>query len=297
MTNRDPAPSVLAGHWTDTEARTGCTVFLFDRLVPAAVDVRGGAPGTRETDLLAPGRLVNSVDAILFSGGSAFGLSAADGVVRFLRERGRGQPTPAGNVPIVPAAVIFDLSYGKPSWPDAAAGYEAASNARPLTQLERGAVGAGAGATVAKLWKPDRLRPAGLGLGRIRVDTTEVLAVAVVNAAGEVATTDSVPAFDDREALIAGLAVPEGRSSTTLVAVIVNGPVDRDTLWRCTVSGHCGLARMIIPSHTVIDGDVVFAVGLREDSLSIGDSMRVAIAAELAVEAAIRDAVINRTST
>jgi L-aminopeptidase/D-esterase-like protein len=118
--------AVKVGHWSDDDALTGCTVVLFDRSAPAIVDVRGGAPGTRETSLLGPGDLVQSLDAILLTGGSAFGLAAADGVMRFLREQGRGVQTAGGPVPIVPAAVVFDLSVGKPRTPSAENGYAAA---------------------------------------------------------------------------------------------------------------------------------------------------------------------------
>src|SRR5437870_5476304 len=156
-----------AGHWTDHNALTGCTVVLFDRLAPAVVDVRGGAPGTRETDLLAPGRLVRSVDAILLAGGSAFGLAAADGVMRYLREQDRGVSTPAGPVPIVPAAVIFDLAVGLPIAPNADAGYQACLSARPIGDLPRGRIGAGVGATTGKLLGGSAQR-GGLGVSTVR---------------------------------------------------------------------------------------------------------------------------------
>ncbi|MCS7039957.1 MAG: P1 family peptidase, partial [Caldilineales bacterium] len=151
------------GHDTNIEAATGCTVVLTPEGATAAVDVRGAAPGTRETDLLRPENLVEKVHAVLLTGGSAFGLAAADGVMRWLYERGYGFETPWARVPIVPAAVLFDLSEGRADvWPDAAAGYRAcqAASADPVPQ---GRVGAGTGATVAKLYGPAGARPGGIG--------------------------------------------------------------------------------------------------------------------------------------
>src|SRR5438128_6287965 len=144
---------IRVGHWTNLEAATGCTVVLCEQGAVAGVDVRGAAPATRETDLLRPGSLVGRAHAILLTGGSAFGLAAATGVMRFLEERGAGFPTQAGPVPIVPAAALFDLSIGRSDVrPDAAAGYAACQAARE--EIEEGCVGAGTGATVAKLGGP-----------------------------------------------------------------------------------------------------------------------------------------------
>src|SRR5680860_143908 len=149
--------SVRIGHWTNPQATSGCTVLLFDSLTPAAVDVRGGAPGTRETDLLASERTVRSVDAIVLTGGSAFGLASADGVMRFLRERGRGYPTSAGPVPIVTAAVIFDLRQETVGLPNAESGYRACQNASLLPLEFAGRTGGGAGATIRKVWGSEHM--------------------------------------------------------------------------------------------------------------------------------------------
>ena len=143
--------SYRIGHWTELDAMTGCTAIVFDRLVPAAFEARGGAPGTRETDLLSPSASVRSVDAILLAGGSAPGLSAADGVLRFLQEHHRGFPTVAGPVPIVPAAIIFDLAVGAPVSPRPEDGYAACLAAVEPAQIERGQVGAGTGARVGTI--------------------------------------------------------------------------------------------------------------------------------------------------
>ncbi len=142
MTPRIPA-NVRIGHWTDADACTGCTVVLFDQLTPTIVDIRGAAPGTRETDLLGPDKSVGAVDAILLTGGSAHGLAAADGVMDVLRDQGRGVPTRAGAVPIVTAAVIYDLAIGQPVWPTADAGRAAAASLVAIDQAAMGTVDEG----------------------------------------------------------------------------------------------------------------------------------------------------------
>src|SRR5215472_440812 len=180
-------PGIRVGHWTDAAARTGCTVVLMPAEgAVAGVDVRGPAPGTRETDLLRPGRRVERVHAICLCGGSAFGLGAADGVMRFLRERGVGLPVGPTRVPLVPAAVLFDLATGAVAWPGPDEGYAAclAATAGPPAE---GRVGAGTGATVAKLLGRDRCSPGGVGTAAVRLPSGAlVAALAVVNALGDV---------------------------------------------------------------------------------------------------------------
>src|SRR5207253_2808761 len=179
-------PGIRVGHWTDLEAATGCSVVLCEQAATVGVDVRGSAPATRETELLRPGSLVGRAHAILLSGGSAFGLDAAGGVMRFLEERGIGFPTSAGPVPIVPAAALFDLGIGRSDVrPDAAAGY-AACQAATETVAE-GCVGAGTGATVAKLGGPGGAIKSGIGVAtRTVLGGTRVSAVLAVNAVGAV---------------------------------------------------------------------------------------------------------------
>src|SRR5437764_3430226 len=179
-------PGLRVGHWTNLDAATGCTVVLCEQGPRAGVDVRGAAPATGETDLLRPGSLVGRAHAILLSGGSAFGLDAATGVMRYLEERGVGFPTPAGRVPIVPAAALFDLGIGRSDVrPDAAAGY-AACQAAGETVAE-GCVGAGTGATVAKLGGPDGAIKSGIGTAcRKLPGGTLVGALVAVNAVGGV---------------------------------------------------------------------------------------------------------------
>ena len=246
---------VRVGHWTHAAAGTGCTVVIFDRAVPAAVDVRGSAPGTRETDALDPGGLVARADAILLTGGSAFGLAAADGVMRHLEACGRGFSTPAGPVPIVPAAVIYDLSIGDASVrPDAAAGAAAiaATSADPVGQ---GNVGAGTGATIGS---GDRRAKGGLGSALVRVGGVLVGALAVVNPAGAVYDPDSGQH-------IAGDFTASGSElgqHTTIGVVGVNAQLDRWQVKKVAEMAHDGLARAVRPAHGMNDGDTIFAAAL-----------------------------------
>src|SRR6476469_3443373 len=241
------------GHVTHVVERTGCTVILFDELAPACVDVRGGAPGTRETDELAPGRLVGRANAILLTGGSAFGLAAADGVVRWLAEHGRGVPTAAGPVPIVPSAVIFDLPHGAAIAPTAADGYAAADGASRDVSAH-GALGAGTGATVAKLG--GAATAGGLGVATASVGAGEVTAIVVLNALGDVRdpadgrwlARASATQTAHELALGAGSAPSEGEH-TTIGAILVSTPADRDALQRCCISAHDALARCVAPAH------------------------------------------------
>ncbi len=302
MTHSDSSPkSVTVGHWTDPIAMTGCTVILFDRPTLAAVDVRGGAPATRETDLLAPGRLVQRVDAILLTGGSAFGLAAVDGVVELLAERGRGFPTSARPVPIVAAAALFDLAVGTAVAPGPAEGRSAVLDAVPLGELQRGGVGAGTGATINKLGNGELARPGGFGLGSLAWGGSSVTALVAVNSVGDVpgaaeraSAANRVPPDEDPRLTVLrsdGGPSPTLGTATTLGVVIVNAPCDHDDLIRCAVSAHDGFARSIVPCHTPFDGDLVFVVALQEGSASPSDVLKLCLATELAVERAIVDAV------
>ncbi len=294
-TAHEPVPppvSVSIGHWTDESALTGCTVVLFSERVSAVVDVRGGAPGTRETDLLHVGAQVRAADAILLTGGSAFGLAAADGVVAWLAEHDRGFPTPAGPVPIVPAAVIYDLTIGDATAPNRESGYQACESALPLIQAVHGRSGAGTGATVRKLWGSDLIRRAGLGIATVATTSGAVTAVVVVNAAGAPTSLFGQPDAFTLERALLGLS-PDGESiqNTTIGVVIVDADVDHDTLTRCGISAHDGLARSIRPSHTLFDGDLFFAAGLSSGHPEPAVCTQLAVASELAVEAAIAQAV------
>ncbi|CAA9579745.1 MAG: endo-type 6-aminohexanoate oligomer hydrolase [uncultured Thermomicrobiales bacterium] len=285
-----PVDDVLVGHWTDTTNRTGCTVIVLPGSRPTVVDARGGAPGTRETDVLAVSNLVRRADAIVLSGGSAFGLATADGVMLALRERGRGFPTTGGPVPIVPAAVLFDLSAGNPVWPDAAAGRAALNAAVPIGLAERGRVGAGTGATVARLTGSPR--PGGLGIATVSLGPGNVTAVMAVNAVG------SVDGTDPRDSMLEAWSTDGPRmgigENTTIGVVIVDAPVDHLALTRCAIAAHDGLARAIVPSHTIFDGDTIFVSGLQDGAPDAMAIARLGVATELAVERAVRDAVAQR---
>ena len=299
MTSRvHPVSGVSIGHWTDAEARTGCTVLLFNRSVPAAAEVRGGAPGTRELDALGYGRIGRRADAILFTGGSAFGLAAADGVMRFLRERDRGFPTAAGPVPIVPAAVIYDLANGRPVAPDASAGYAACRAATLLPEARFGRVGAGTGARFGSVNGAASIQDGGIGAGQQRSGPGTVTAIVVLNAFGIVRDETAKMSTDPRPAFVTG-ARPTSqfsafqRDNTTLVAVVVDAPCGHRTLQNLCVAAHDALARRILPTHTEVDGDVAFAVALHEtsvDTSTLTDRLQLAMAVELAVERAVLDA-------
>ncbi len=270
-------PGLRVGHWTDREAATGCTVLIApDAGAVAAVSQRGGAPGTRETDLLRPGNAVERVNAILFTGGSAFGLAAATGVVRFLEERGAGFETKAGKVPIVPAAVLYDLGIGDAAVrPDEAAGYAACEAARE-GDCSAGSIGAGAGATVAKAAGIERALKGGIGSAGERLrDGSVVAALAAVNAFGDILDCENgrrlaSPRPDEQGRRPSAIELLRSRrapgttgfTNTTLVVIATTAPLNRTQLLRVAEMGHAGLARAIDPSHTPADGDTVFAIAV-----------------------------------
>ena len=284
------------GHSTYPDERTGCTVILFDRLVPARVDVRGGAPGTRETSLLGAERLVGQADAILLTGGSAFGLAAADGVMRLLRERKRGVATSADAVPIVPAAVLFDLSVGTTYAPVADDGYAAAESASRLP-VPTGRVGAGTGATVAKLGGTAGGN-GGLGIAGATAGSTTVTAVVALNAVGDVVDPSTgksiVHSIDPsgemrrgRQLLLDSAAVASEAENTTIGAILIDGGVDGRLLQRSCIAAHDALARCIVPAHTLFDGDTFFAAGEHAADVTVQETATICAAVEVAVEAAI----------
>ncbi|MFS8525221.1 MAG: P1 family peptidase [Limnochordales bacterium] len=269
---------VRVGHWTEHRALTGCTVVLFDGRAVAAVDVRGGGPGTRETDLLAPGRLVRRIDAVLLTGGSAFGLAAADGVMRWLEERGLGYDTGVARVPIVPAAVVFDLGVGDQHVrPGPDAGY-AACEAASAAPVAEGGVGAGTGATVGKWAGPQYAMKGGLGSSALPVPGGGTVgALAVVNAVGDIVDPLDgrlvAGAYDrEKQAFLTLKAVraaspfggsgkPAPPATNTVIAVVATDVVlSKEALYRVAQMAHDGIARTVYPAHTPWDGDTVFAV-------------------------------------
>lgn len=266
------------GHAQMPDRPTGCTVVLAPQGAVGAVDVRGAAPGTRETDLLAPSNLVEQVHAVLLTGGSAFGLDAASGVVRWLEEHDIGLATACGRVPIVPAAVLFDLPLVRPGddprvRPDAACGYaacEVASNAAPAA----GNVGAGTGATVGKLFGLARAMKGGVGHASVRVGPWVVGALVACNAVGDVLDPrngqllagalreDGQGLLDSQRALLAGESTqrPLPGTNTTIGVVATNAQLSKAQAQRLAISAHDGLARSIRPVHTALDGDTLFAL-------------------------------------
>lgn len=274
---------VSIGHTTLAPAKTGCTVIVFDEPALTAAEVRGAAPGTRELDLLQPGRTVQKADAILLTGGSAFGLRAADGVMTALANVQRGFATPAIPVPIVPAAVIFDLANVQPEIPSSDDGALALRTSAPLSQVETGQVGVGTGAQWGKITGTPR--DGGFYLAQTNVAGGTVTAAVVVNAMGEID-----PETDPRGPAIDALSQGAFGNNTTLMSVITDIQCDHETLQRMCVSAHDALARVVWPSHTVADGDIAFASTVAGSAESSELTLPLCLATELAVEAALRRA-------
>jgi L-aminopeptidase/D-esterase-like protein len=293
------------GHWTGLT--TGVTVIVAPAGTVGSGEVRGGAPATREFALLDPTRTVSRVDAVVLTGGSAFGLATADGVMRFLGERGQGFATAGGVVPIVPTAAIFDLVESGGSVPGPEEGYAAAVTASTAAPLERGRVGAGRGATVGKWRGREHAAPGGFGFAEIEVDDVHVVAFAVVNAVGDVVAPDGEVlagslAPGDGDAFPSGVFADDERANTTLVVVATDATLDKVGCHLVAQSAHDGLARAIRPAHTRFDGDLSIALatgtGVSAPPAAGTDAAgpplldRVRIAATDATEAAIRDAVV-----
>ncbi len=307
-------PGLRAGHWTDRQSATGCTVVLCPEGAVASADVRGGAPGTRETDLLRPGSLVQRVHAILLTGGSAYGLDAATGVMRWLEERGHGFPVLKGVVPLVPAAVLFDLSIGSAHVrPDMKSGYSACEAAAdgPVAQ---GTVGAGTGATVGKALGMERAVKGGIGTA---AETTAsgitIAALIAVNSFGEVVEPDSgqvvagprgeapgtfastLEALREHPPLspFSGDAVA-GALNSAIGVVATDAVLTKEQAYRLAVIAQTGLARAIRPAHTPVDGDSIFALATCRNEAPT-DTLQLGALAARAVERAIVRAVREAT--
>ncbi|HEY8525964.1 MAG TPA: P1 family peptidase [Acidimicrobiales bacterium] len=251
-------PGLRVGHWTDARAATGCTVVLFPGTAVASGEVRGGAPASRDIELLDPGRAVERIDAVVLTGGSAFGLAAADGVMRFCEEAGVGVETPAGRVPIVPTLALYDLGVGDATVrPGAEAGY-AACRAATDGPVELGRVGAGTGATVGT-GTPGERRPGGLVSAAAAVGDLRVAALVAVNAAG-------TPGAPDENARHAPPGPRAGWGlNTTIGLVATNARLDKLGCHRLAQGAHDGLARAVFPAHTRYDGDAFVAASVRTD--------------------------------
>jgi len=281
---------VRVGHVTDREGITGCTVVLCPPGTTGSVDVRGGAPGTRETDAIRPGTAVNEVHAIVLTGGSAFGLAAASGAQRWLEEREIGFDTRVARVPIVPAAVLFDLGLGDASArPDDAAGYAACESATD-GDIEEGSVGAGTGATFAKQPDPVACWKGGLGTAAVEEGDRVVAALAVVNALGTVVDEDGEPIAQNRNPD----AEPElwPGTNTTLVVIATNASLSKDRAQLLAQAGSEGVSLAVTPAHTMWDGDTVFAVATGEVDASQRDLEQMAMrAVAKAIRRGVRSAV------
>jgi L-aminopeptidase/D-esterase-like protein len=306
-------PGLRVGHFTMTERLTGCSVVLAPNGAVGAVDVRGAAPGTRETDLLDPANLVDKVHAVLLSGGSAFGLDAASGVVRWLEEHNIGFETGFGRVPIVPAAVLFDLPVVREGdnpkvRPNAEAGYaacEAATTAPPAA----GNVGAGAGACVGKLFGLDRCMKGGIGNASVRVGPWVVGALVACNAVGDVIdpatglilagarTANGQQLLDTQSAFLNGKRGnrPLPGTNTTIGVVASNATLTKAQAKRLAMSAHDGLARSIRPAHTPLDGDTLFAMATGTEA-SPADMMLLTVMAAEATARATVDAIRHAQS-
>lgn len=274
------------GHWTG--AGTGVTAVLAPPGTVGSAEVRGGAPATRETDLLDLSKTITRVDAVVLCGGSAFGLRAADGVMDHLAARGQGFPTTAGPVPIVPAAAVFDLVESNREIPTAANGRAAAESAEGATHLELGRVGAGRGATVGKWKGGEHAVPGGLGAAGAGVDSHQVAALAVVNAFGDVVDTHGqVIAGSTAAADSVEFPEPEpfsAREHTTLVVVVTDARLDKVECRLVAEAAHDGLARSLSPAHTRADGDLVFTLATGDGSPVSIDRLR-QTAAEVTADA------------
>ena len=302
---------IEVGHFTETRRPTGCTVIITREGAVAGVDVRGAAPGTRETDLLHPSNLVDKVHAIMLAGGSAWGLDAATGAVRWLEERGVGFDVAVGRLPIVPAAVLFDLLVGDMRIrPDAAAGYAACAAASGADPAE-GNVGAGTGAVVGKVFGIQHAMKGGVGTASVTVDGVTVGALIACNALGDVidpetaqvmagARTDDGRALrDTRRALLRGQPPQPllAGTNTTIGVVATDAILTKVQAHRLAIAAHDGLARSINPVHTMSDGDTLFSLGTGRAGKSLGMMVLATMAAEATARATVRAVQAARSVT
>jgi L-aminopeptidase/D-esterase-like protein len=303
-------PGIRVGHATDPKGLTGCTVVLCEKGAVGGVDQRGGAPGTRETDLLRPMHLVQEVHAVLLAGGSAYGLAAADGVMRYLEERGAGFDARVAKVPIVPAAILFDLDLGDPkARPDAAMGYAACQSATDGPVAE-GNVGAGTGATAGKILGSGRAMKSGLGSAAVDLGgglvvgtlvavnplgdvidprTGEILAGARKRGLGRSATSDEpADTLSVMRSMIGKAALRFAASNTVIGVVATNARLTKEQANKVAQMAQDGIARAIRPAHTLFDGDTLFALSTGNKHADV--NLIGAYAAEVVAEAIARAA-------
>jgi L-aminopeptidase/D-esterase-like protein len=302
---------IEVGHFTDPRRPTGCTVVMTRGGAVAGVDVRGAAPGTRETDLLSPVNLVDTVHAIMLAGGSAWGLDAASGAMRWLEERGVGFDVRVGRLPIVPAAVLFDLLVGDASIrPDAAAGYAACAAASTKRPAE-GNVGAGTGAAVGKIFGIDRAMKGGIGTASVTVAGVTVGALIACNALGDVVDPDTAQVIagartpngkkllDTRRALLRGVSPRPllAGTNTTIGVIATDAVITKLQATKLAQMAHDGLARSINPVHTMSDGDTLFALGTGRVKANPGMMVLGTMAAEATARAVVRAVLAARGLT
>ncbi|WP_287804177.1 P1 family peptidase [Diaphorobacter sp.] len=300
---------IEVGHFTDPRRPTGCSVVIAREGAVAGVDVRGAAPGTRETDLLAPGNLVEQVHAIMLAGSSAWGLEAATGAVRWLEEHGVGLDVGVGRLPLVPAAVLFDLHVGDMKVrPDAAAGYAACAAATCEPPAE-GNVGAGAGAVVGKMFGLQHAMKGGVGTASVTVAGVTVGALIACNAVGDVVdpdtgrplagarAADGLTLRDTRHALLRGEPPHPllAGSNTTIGVIATDARLTKVQAQRLAVAGHDGLARSINPVHTMSDGDTLFTLATGHVPHHPGMMVLATMAAEAVARATVRAVLAART--
>ncbi len=301
-------PGVKIGHAQDTDARTGCTVILPEAEALAGVDVRGSAPGTREIECIKPVRLVEKIHGLVLSGGSAFGLSAASGVQRWLEERQHGFDVGVARVPIVPAAVIFDLAVGDPNArPDENMGIQACENAQ--SESPSGRIGAGCGATTGKLFGLENALQGGLGLRSVTLKSGVTLgALTVVNALGYIINPENemilphapLPGLAYRHDIIEQMSGHSSVASfgehTTLTVVVTDALLNREQATKVAQMAHDGMARVLCPSHTMMDGDIAFVLstGNKECDLNLVGTLAAEMVAKSILDAASKTLTSSR---
>jgi L-aminopeptidase/D-esterase-like protein len=295
-------PGVRVGHATDLEGLTGCTVVLCEKGAVGGVDQRGGAPGTRETDLLRPMHLVQKAHGVLLTGGSAFGLAAAEGVVRYLEERGVGFDARVARVPIVPAAVLFDLDLGEAqARPDAGMGY-AACQAASEGPVQEGCVGAGTGATVGKALGPGRALKSGLGSAAVDLGGGIVVgALVAVNTFGDVVdpqtgailagarrlrSDEFANTLEVMKSRLGKIALRFASSNTLIGVVATNARLSKEQANKVAQMAQDGIARAVRPAHTMFDGDTLFALSTGRKGADV--NLIGAFAAEVVAQGVVR---------
>jgi len=292
------------GHASDYDALTGCTVILCDGGAVGGVDIRGAATGTEEIDVLRPAHVTDRVHAIVLAGGSAFGLEAASGVRRFLEHRGVGFQTGVAVVPIVPCAILYDLAIGKPNVRPTREMGESAAAAATADAVKQGAVGAGTGATVGKIFGMQQAMKTGIGSSTVELtDSVRVAALVAVNAFGDVRdprtgkliagarrSRDSMELADTEAEMKRGAHGGFGRQNTTLAVVATNARLSKVGATRLAEMANLGMERTIFPVHTAFDGDLAFALSLGNET---ADLNTLGVAAAQAVAESILLAVRN----